>query len=89
MGRRLKALEEAVGQTLFQRTGDGFILTDEGEAVLSHAERIEEEVLAFQRRLAGEDSNLKGCSAFRRPTGLALTCLRRCLPNFPNSIRAS
>ena len=60
MGRRLKALEEAVGQILFQRTGDGFILTDEGEAVLSHAERIEEEVLAFQRRLAGEDQQLEG-----------------------------
>jgi DNA-binding transcriptional LysR family regulator len=60
MGRRLRALEEAVGQTLFQRTGDGFVLTDEGETVLSHAERIEEEVLAFQRRLAGEDQQLEG-----------------------------
>jgi DNA-binding transcriptional LysR family regulator len=60
MGRRLRALEEAVGQTLFQRTGDGFVLTDEGEAVLSHAERVEEEVLAIQRRLAGEDQQLEG-----------------------------
>jgi DNA-binding transcriptional LysR family regulator len=60
MGRRLRALEEAVGQTLFQRTDDGFVLTDEGEAVLLHAERIEEEVLAFQRKLAGEDQQLEG-----------------------------
>src|SRR5271156_2712359 len=60
MGRRLRALEEAVGQTLFQRTGDGFVLPDEGEAVLSHAERVEEEVLATQRRLAGEDQQLEG-----------------------------
>jgi DNA-binding transcriptional LysR family regulator len=60
MGRRLRALEQAVGQTLFQRTGDGFVLTDEGSAVLTHAERMEEEALALQRRLAGHDQRLDG-----------------------------
>ncbi|MEH2482083.1 DNA-binding transcriptional LysR family regulator [Nitrobacteraceae bacterium AZCC 2146] len=60
MGRRLKALELAVGHTLFQRTGEGFVLTDEGQAVLSHAERIEEEALAFQRQLDGQDQLLEG-----------------------------
>ena len=53
MGRRLRALEQALGQTLFQRTADGFVLTDEGTAVLAHAERIEEEALALQRQLDG------------------------------------
>jgi DNA-binding transcriptional LysR family regulator len=60
MGRRLRVLETAVGHALFQRTADGFVLTDEGNAVLEHAERIEEEVLAFQRRLAGSDVQLEG-----------------------------
>src|ERR1700759_4726155 len=60
MGRRLRTLELAVGQTLFQRTGDGFVLTDEGSAVLGHAERMEEEALALQRRLAGHDRQLDG-----------------------------
>jgi DNA-binding transcriptional LysR family regulator len=60
MGRRLRALEQDVGHTLFQRTGDGFILTDEGSAMLSHAERIEEEVLAIQRQLSGQDQQLEG-----------------------------
>jgi DNA-binding transcriptional LysR family regulator len=60
MGRRLRALEQSVGQTLFQRTGVGFVLTDEGPAVLSHAERMEEEALAFQRQLAGQDQQLDG-----------------------------
>jgi DNA-binding transcriptional LysR family regulator len=60
MGRRLRALETAVGHTLFQRTADGFVLTDEGNAVLEHAERMEEEALAFQRRLAGSDVLLEG-----------------------------
>jgi DNA-binding transcriptional LysR family regulator len=60
MGRRLRALERSIGQTLFQRTGDGFVLTDEGSTVLSHAERIEEEALAFQRQLAGRERQLDG-----------------------------
>lgn len=60
MGRRLRALEQATGQMLFQRTADGFVLTDEGSAVLGHAERIEEEVLALGRRLAGSQAQLEG-----------------------------
>jgi DNA-binding transcriptional LysR family regulator len=60
MGRRLRALEAAVGQTLFQRTREGFVLTSEGSSVLGHAERVEEEVLAFQRQLAGQEAQLQG-----------------------------
>ncbi|MGO4128690.1 LysR substrate-binding domain-containing protein [Inquilinus sp. YAF38] len=60
MGRRLRALEQAVGQALFQRTSDGFVLTAEGAAVLAHAERIEEEAIAFARRLAGQGGTLEG-----------------------------
>ncbi|RUL64537.1 LysR family transcriptional regulator [Dyella dinghuensis] len=60
MGRRLQALERALGHQLFQRTKDGFVLTDEGAAVLSHAERMEEEALAFQRQLTGQEQQLDG-----------------------------
>jgi DNA-binding transcriptional LysR family regulator len=60
IGRRLRALEEATGQTLFQRTADGFVLTDEGTAVLSLAEQMEETALAMERRLAGETQTLEG-----------------------------
>ncbi|PWC39131.1 LysR family transcriptional regulator [Azospirillum sp. TSO35-2] len=60
MGRRLRALEEDVGHTLFQRTSDGFVLTDEGAAVLRHAERMEEECLALERALAGQGGRLEG-----------------------------
>ena len=41
MGRRLKALEHSLGHTLFQRTSEGFVLTDEGAAVLRHAEDMD------------------------------------------------
>ncbi|HEV7320141.1 MAG TPA: LysR family transcriptional regulator [Ensifer sp.] len=60
MGRRLRALEEAVGHALFQRTSEGFVLTDEGSAVLSHAERMEEEALSFERELDGQGKQLEG-----------------------------
>jgi DNA-binding transcriptional LysR family regulator len=60
MGRRLRALEHAVGHALFQRTSEGFVLTDEGRAVLHHAERVEEETLAFTRSLNGQEVELGG-----------------------------
>lgn len=60
MGRRLKALEAAVGHSLFQRTTDGFVLTDEGSVVIGHAERMEEEAFGLQRQLAGGERQLDG-----------------------------
>ncbi|UIJ74125.1 LysR family transcriptional regulator [Aurantimonas sp. HBX-1] len=60
IGRRVRALEEATGQTLFQRTADGFILTEEGNAILALAEQMEESALAMERRLAGQEQNLQG-----------------------------
>jgi DNA-binding transcriptional LysR family regulator len=60
MGRRLRILEEVLGQTLFQRTRQGFVLTDEGAILLAHAERMEEEALAVERRLAGQPQQLEG-----------------------------
>jgi DNA-binding transcriptional LysR family regulator len=60
MGRRLRALEAAVGHTLFQRTGEGFVLTDEGQVMLAHAERMEEEALSLGRMLDGVVGRLSG-----------------------------
>lgn len=60
MGRRLKVLERALGQTLFQRTAEGFVLTDEGNAALAHAERMEEEALGLARAVSGQESGISG-----------------------------
>ncbi len=60
MGRRLRALEEQTGQVLFQRTADGFVLTEEGAAVVSMAEQMEEGALTMERKLAGEAQKLEG-----------------------------
>lgn len=60
MGRRLRVLEQALGHKLFQRTKDGFVLTDEGSTLLGHAERMEEEALSIERRLAGQAQQIEG-----------------------------
>lgn len=60
IGRRLRALELATGQTLFQRSSDGMALTDAGQAVLQHAEDMEASALAVERRLAGNDGEVEG-----------------------------
>jgi DNA-binding transcriptional LysR family regulator len=61
MGRRLRAFEEQLGVALFQRSSaEGFVLSDDGARVLAHAERMEEEALAFARTLAGQETQLEG-----------------------------
>jgi DNA-binding transcriptional LysR family regulator len=60
LGRRIQALEARVGQPLFQRTRAGFSPTEEGLVVLAHAEGMEEEMLALERRLQGRDTDLQG-----------------------------
>ncbi|AME26858.1 LysR family transcriptional regulator [Burkholderia sp. PAMC 26561] len=60
IGRRLRALEESTGQVLFQRTADGFVLTEEGTAIVPLAEQMEEGALGMERRLAGEQQRLEG-----------------------------
>ncbi|MBW0448480.1 LysR family transcriptional regulator [Paraburkholderia phenoliruptrix] len=60
IGRRLRALEASMGQVLFQRTADGFVLTEEGSAIVPLAEHMEESALAMERRLTGEQQKLEG-----------------------------
>jgi DNA-binding transcriptional LysR family regulator len=60
VGRRIRALEQAIGQTLFQRTADGFVLTEEGHGIIGLAEQMEDGALAMERRLAGQAQSLTG-----------------------------
>jgi DNA-binding transcriptional LysR family regulator len=60
VGRRLRALEQATGHTLFQRTADGLVPTDEAVAITALAEQMEDGALAMERRLAGGEQNLQG-----------------------------
>ncbi|MBZ7924175.1 LysR family transcriptional regulator [Ensifer adhaerens] len=67
ISRRLRALENATGQMLFQRTSDGYVLTDEGAAVLTMAEQMEESALSIERRLSGDVRKLEGTLRISSP----------------------
>jgi DNA-binding transcriptional LysR family regulator len=52
--RRLGQIEEGLGVKLFERHRTGYALTAAGEEMTSLAERMEEDVATFARKLAGQ-----------------------------------
>jgi DNA-binding transcriptional LysR family regulator len=60
MFRRLNALEARLGVRLFDRSARGYAMTAAGEHMLASAERVEDEILALERRLLGGDVRLAG-----------------------------
>jgi DNA-binding transcriptional LysR family regulator len=58
--RRLAELERRLGQSLVQRMPTGYRLTEFGQAMLPHAERIEQAVQEFEQQLAGALANVAG-----------------------------
>lgn len=59
VGRRLAALESALGRSLMERRPDGYVLTEEGESVRALAEAMDERAQAIRRR-EGDDAGLSG-----------------------------
>lgn len=53
VARRVTALEKRLDLRLFDRMARGYVLTEEGEALLGSAERMETEALALQRQASG------------------------------------
>lgn len=58
--RKINAIEERLGVRLFERLPTGYEMTDAGQAAMHYAERIEDEVCAFERDLLGRDTRLHG-----------------------------
>ncbi len=58
--RRLQALEEALGQRLFDRIQGGRMLTEQGEALLAAAEAVEAAARAFGEQAAATRRGLAG-----------------------------
>jgi DNA-binding transcriptional LysR family regulator len=67
VGRRLGALESAVGSRLFERGPRGTGLTDAGTALIDYAERIEGEVGSAISGLGGEDARISGAVRLATP----------------------
>ncbi len=66
VARRVEALEGQLSARLFDRHRDGYRLTAAGRQMLPGAERVEREMSALERGLAGQDARLVG--------SVALTC---------------
>ena len=60
VGRRLSAIETALGARLLTRTPDGFSLTEAGRAIQPLAERVAADVEAIERRVSGQDARVEG-----------------------------
>jgi DNA-binding transcriptional LysR family regulator len=60
VARRVEALEQRLGVRLFDRHRDGYLLTDAGREMVAGAERVEREMAALERGLAGQDARLEG-----------------------------
>ncbi|WP_373504179.1 LysR family transcriptional regulator [Aestuariivirga sp.] len=58
--RRLAELERRIGMQLVTRHPTGYRLTEIGNSLIPHAERVEEAVLAFSRRIETLDRNVQG-----------------------------
>ncbi len=58
--RRLAELERRLGQPVVQKLPTGYRLTEFGQAMLPHAERVEEAVVIFKQHLAGAAADVAG-----------------------------
>jgi DNA-binding transcriptional LysR family regulator len=82
VGRRLSALEEQIGARLFDRTPEGYVLTEAGRELLPRAERMEAEALALEREVQGADQRQEGIVRVSATEMLATRFIAPRLPAF-------
>lgn len=78
VGRRVKSLEEALNTHLFDRSPQGYSLTDQGQNLVNIAEAIETNAITAQTALGGDADGLSGIVRVGAPEGLATTLLAEC-----------
>ena len=78
VGRRVKALEEALKVHLFDRSPQGYSLTDEGQRLITIAEGMETSAIAAQSQFSGDPDNVSGVVRIGAPEGMATSMLAEC-----------
>lgn len=71
VGRRVARLETGFGAPLFAKSPVGYALTEAGQRLLGHAERIEQAMVAAQDEMAGQAGGLSGQIRIGAPDGAA------------------
>jgi DNA-binding transcriptional LysR family regulator len=82
VARRIAALEESLGDKLFERASGGYRLTSVGSAMVPNAERVEAEIEAFGRMVAQRSRKLSGVIRFTTNDVLADALLNPWLGDF-------
>lgn len=78
VGRRVKALEESLKIHLFDRSPQGYSLTDEGQKLVTMAEGMETSAIAAQTEFSGEADKVSGVVRIGAPEGMATSMLAEC-----------
>lgn len=82
ISRRVRALEKAIGTSLFLRRADGFELTAAGEKILPFALEIEQASEQLHEAVSGQNKRLSGSVRVGAPDGLGTYFLPSILTQF-------
>ena len=70
-GRRISALEAALGAKLFDRSPDGYVLTEAGRGLVEHAQGMESLARAATEEVGGHADRLSGTIRIGAPDGVS------------------
>lgn len=82
VARRITAFEEELGTRLFDRTRDGYSMTQAAEDMYDQAVEMESYALAIDRAIVGQDAELKGLLKLTAPYDFANRVIVQALPKF-------
>jgi DNA-binding transcriptional LysR family regulator len=71
VGRRITALEEALGARLFDRSPQGYAMTEAGRSLLVHAQAMETQASAASEEVGGRAESLSGTVRIGAPDGVS------------------
>jgi len=71
VGRRIARFEENLGARLFTRSPQGYLLTDEGGRLVTHAQAVETEMERARDALSGSTEGISGQVRIGAPDGAA------------------
>lgn len=71
VGRRITALEEALGSKFFDRSPQGYALTEAGRSLLEHAQAMETIAGAAVEEAGGQSDSLSGTVRIGAPDGVS------------------
>ena len=71
VGRRVAALEQALGARLFDRSPQGYAITEAGRGLLVHAQAMESQASAAAEEVGGHADRLSGTVRIGAPDGVS------------------